>query len=135
MPGDQKWGIDHTGIGVADIERSAAFYDSVLAPLGLSRVAEVREHGRLQAAGYGKDDYPVYWIDIFHPHSQRHHTAFVAGSEREVAEFHAAALKAGGTDNGAPGPRAVYPPSWRVAFAFDPDGNNIEAIWHGDDRS
>ncbi len=134
MPSDQKWGVDHTGIGVANIEKSAAFYDLALAPLGLTRAAEIEDDGRLQAVGYGKGDYPVYWIDVFHAHSQRHHTAFIANSERSVSDFHSAALKAGGTDNGAPGPRPMYPSSWRVAFVLDPDGNNIEAIWHGDDR-
>lgn len=126
------WGIDHTGIGVADIARSSAFYDAALGALGLKRVAQIPEDTGEQAVGYGKGDYPVWWIDVFHPHSQRNHTAFVAESYVQVQAFHAAAIEAGGTDNGEPGSRDSYPPDCRVAFVFDPDGNNIEAIWHGD---
>ena len=131
----RNWGIDHTGIGVSSVERSVAFYDAALGALDLERVAEITEDGAIQAAGYGKGDYPVYWIDVFHPHSQRQHTAFIARSFEQVRAFHAAGIAAGGTDNGAPGPREIYPPSWRVAFVLDPDGNNIEAIWHGEDAA
>lgn len=125
------WGIDHTGIGVADIVRSRAFYDAALGALGLTRVAQIPEASGDQAVGYGRGDYPVWWIDVFHPHSQKNHTAFIAETFEQVQAFHAAALAAGGIDNGQPGAREVYPPSWRVAFVLDPDGNNIEAIWHG----
>lgn len=125
------WGIDHTGIGVEDMARSARFYDAALGALGLRRAAQIPPETGEQAVGYGKADYPVFWIDLFHPHGQRQHTAFVAASAAQVEAFHAAALAAGGTDNGAPGPREAYPPEWRLAFVLDPDGNNIEAIWHG----
>jgi catechol 2,3-dioxygenase-like lactoylglutathione lyase family enzyme len=121
--------IDHTGIGVADVARSAAFYDEVLRALGLRRVAQLPEDGS-DGVGYGVD-FPVFWIDRFHPHSTRQHTAFVAPSRAAVDAFHEAALKAGGTDNGAPGLRDTatgYPPGYYAAFVLDPDGNNMEAV-------
>jgi len=81
--------------------------------------------------GYGFD-YPVFWIDRFHPHSTRQHTAFAARSSEEVDAFHAAAIAAGGKDNGAPGARKNQStPTYYAAFALDPDGNNIEAVFRG----
>ncbi|MFP2905919.1 VOC family protein [Pyxidicoccus sp. 3LFB2] len=123
--------IDHTGIGVADVARSAAFYDAVLGALGWRRVALLPPGDGADAVGYGVT-YPVFWIDRFHPHSVKQHTAFTAKSRAEVDAFHAAALKAGGTDNGAPGLRDTatgYPPGYYAAFVFDPDGNNMEALF------
>jgi catechol 2,3-dioxygenase-like lactoylglutathione lyase family enzyme len=122
--------IDHTGIGVADVARSAAFYDAVLGALGLRRVIQIPEESGADGVGYGVD-YPVFWIDRFHPHSVKQHTAFVAKSRAEVDAFHAAALRAGGSDNGPPGLRdttAGYPRGYYAAFVLDPDGNNMEAV-------
>ncbi len=123
--------IDHTGIGVADVARSALFYDAALGALGWRRVMQLPEKDGTDAVGYGID-YPVFWIDRFHPHGVKHHTAFAARSRAEVDAFHAAALKVGGTDNGSPGlrPTAVgYPPGYYAAFVLDPDGNNMEAVF------
>jgi catechol 2,3-dioxygenase-like lactoylglutathione lyase family enzyme len=124
--------IDHTGIGVADVRRSAAFYDAVLGALGLRRVIELPENDASDGVGYGVD-YPVFWIDRFHPHGTRQHTAFVARSHAEVDAFHAAALRAGGSDNGKPGLRdhLGYPRGYYAAFVLDPDGNNMEAVFRG----
>ncbi|WP_434647496.1 VOC family protein [Achromobacter piechaudii] len=125
--------IDHTGIGVADVARAAAFYDPVLGALGLRRVMQLPSEDGSDAVGYGVD-YPVFWIDKFHPHSVRQHTAFAAKNRAEVDAFHAAALKAGGRDNGAPGLRDTaqgYPPGYYAAFVLDPDGNNMEAVFRG----
>jgi catechol 2,3-dioxygenase-like lactoylglutathione lyase family enzyme len=124
--------IDHTGIGVADVARSAAFYDATLSALGLRRVAQLPEKDGADAVGYGVD-YPVFWIDRFHPHGVKQHTAFVARSRAAVDAFHAAALKANGTDNGPPGLREDqgYPRGYYAAFVLDPDGNNIEAVFRG----
>jgi hypothetical protein len=72
---------------------------------------------------------PVFWIDRYHPHSVKQHTAFAAKSRGEVEAFHAAALKAGGTENGAPGLRR---PNYYAAFVLDPDSNNMEAVFRGD---
>jgi len=120
--------IDHTGIGVADVDRSAAFYDAALKALGMRRTIQMPENVGIDGIGYGFD-HPVFWIDRFHPHSVRQHTAFAAKSRAEVDAFHAAALKAGGTDNGAPGQRR---PGYYAEFVLDPDGNNMEAVFRGD---
>ena len=122
--------IDHTGIGVADMARSAKFYDAALGALGLHRAMQMPLGDGTDGIGYGID-YPVFWIDRFHPHSVRQHTAFIASSQAEVHAFHAAALKAGGRNNGAPGFRdtaAGYPQGYYAAFVLDPDGNNVEAV-------
>ena len=123
--------IDHTGIGVADVACSAAFYDAALGALGLRRVAELPKNDATDGIGYGVD-YPVFWIDRFHPHGAKQHTAFVAKNRAEVDAFYAAALRSGGTDNGSPGVRDTakgYPPGYYAAFVLDPDGNNIEAVF------
>lgn len=125
--------IDHTGIGVADVARSAAFYDVVLSALGLRRVVQLPEDDATDGVGYGAD-HPVFWIDRFHPHSIKQHTAFAAKSRAQVDAFHAAALEAGGTDNGPPGLRDTakgYPAGYYAAFVLDPDGNNLEAVFRG----
>ena len=124
--------IDHTGIGVADVARCAAFYDAALGALGLRRVMQLPEDGA-DAVGYGVD-YPIFWIDRFHPHGAKNHTAFAAKNTAEVDAFHAAGLKAGGTDNGPPGLRDTangYPPGYYAAFVLDPEGNNMEAVCRG----
>jgi catechol 2,3-dioxygenase-like lactoylglutathione lyase family enzyme len=75
--------------------------------------------------------YPIFWIDRFHPHSVKQHTAFVAKNNAEVDAFYADALKAGGRDNGPPRLRDTtegYPLGYYAAFVLDPDGNNIEAV-------
>jgi len=137
MAEDQNWRIDHTGIGVSDISRSAHFYGSVLAEIGLQPLMHITSKKEpteaatadLGGVAYGAD-YPIFWIDTFHPNDARHHTAFRARSRDEVQAFHAAALRAGGTDNGAPGLRSDgYPPGYYAAFVLDPDGNNIEAVF------
>ncbi|MGC1410338.1 MAG: VOC family protein [Acetobacteraceae bacterium] len=120
--------IDHTGIGVADVTRSARFYDAALRALGLRRVMRMPENVGTDGIGYGVE-YPVFWIDRFHPHSTHQHTAFVAKDRAEVDAFFAAALKEGGTDNGPPGQRR---PRYYAAFVLDPDGNSIEAVFRGD---
>jgi catechol 2,3-dioxygenase-like lactoylglutathione lyase family enzyme len=123
--------IDHTGIGVSDMARSAIFYDAALKALGLSRVAQMPPESGKDGIGYGYK-YPIFWIDRFHPHSVKQHTAFVAMSRSEVDAFHAAARSAGGRDNGPPGLRrteAGYPPGYYAAFVLDPDDNNIEAVF------
>jgi catechol 2,3-dioxygenase-like lactoylglutathione lyase family enzyme len=126
--------IDHTGIGVANVARSAAFYDVVLGALGLRRVIQLPKNGGADGVGYGAD-YPCFWIDRFHPHGVKQHTAFVAKTRAEVDAFYAAGLKAGGVDNGPPGLRNVadgYPLGYYAAFVLDPDGNNIEAVFRED---
>jgi len=123
--------IDHTGIGVANVTRSAAFYDAALGALGLRRVMQLPENDGADGVGYGAD-HPVFWIDRFHPHGVKQHTAFVAKNRAEVDAFYAAALKAGGVGNGPPSLRNVadgYPPRYYAAFVLDLDGNNMEAVF------
>ena len=123
--------IDHTGIGVADVGRSSDFYDAALGALGLRRVMQLPESSGIDGIGYGVD-YPIFWIDRFHPHGVKQHTAFAAKSRAEVDAFYAAAITAGGIDNGPPGLRDAssgYPPGYYAAFVIDPDGNNVEAVF------
>ncbi len=122
--------IDHTGLGVSEFARSARFYDAALGALGMRRAIQLPRESGADAVGYG-DTYPVFWIDRFHPHGVKWHTAFVARSRVDVDAIHAAALGAGGTDNGQSGLRDTamgYPPHYYAAFVFDPDGNNMEAV-------
>jgi catechol 2,3-dioxygenase-like lactoylglutathione lyase family enzyme len=123
--------IDHTGIGVADVGGSSAFYDGALGALGLRRVMQIPENSGIDGIGYGVG-YPVFWIDRFHPHGAKQHTAFAARSRAEVDAFYASAMKAGGIDNGPPGLRDTsrgYPAGYYAAFVFDPDGTNVEAVF------
>ena len=120
--------LHHISIGVADVARSAQFYDRVLQELGFKRVMEVLPYG----IAYG-DKQPAFWIGL--PHDQRAastgngvHVAFNATSEEMIRAFHRAALEAGGTDDGAPGPRPDYGPDYFGAFVRDLDGNKIEAV-------
>jgi catechol 2,3-dioxygenase-like lactoylglutathione lyase family enzyme len=123
--------IDHTGIGVANVAASAAFYDAALGALGMRRAMQMPEGKGTDGVGYGFD-YPFFWIDRFHPHSTRQHTAFAASSRAGVDAFYAAALGAGGKDNGAPGARQNQSTrTYYAAFVLDPDGNNIEAVFRG----
>lgn len=128
MAGIDHAGIDHTGIGVADMTRAARFYDAALGALGMKRVMQMPKD---EGIGYGVE-YPVFWLDIFHPHGLKQHTAFVAKSRSEVDAFHKAAIANGGADNGAPGLRNTalgYPPGYYAAFVIDPEGNNMEAVY------
>lgn len=123
--------IDHIGIKVVDFDRAKAFYDQAMAPLGASLMMMVPAEftGGRKVGGYGRDR-PVYWLSEGETVSDAKHVAFTARSRAEVDAFHAAALAAGGRDNGAPGLRPHYHPDYYGAFVFDPDGNNIEAVCH-----
>jgi catechol 2,3-dioxygenase-like lactoylglutathione lyase family enzyme len=124
--------IDHTGVGVSDIERSKAFYTKALAPLGYVPIMEVPAPGggALVAVGFGIPPKPDFWIGAGGPQVPGVHIAFRADDRAEVDAFHQAAIAAGGRDNGAPGLRAHYHPSYYGAFVIDPDGHNIEAVCH-----
>ncbi|EKF20367.1 VOC family protein [Nitratireductor pacificus] len=123
--------IDHIGIEVADFERARTFYDKAMAPLGASLLMMVPAEftGGRKVGGYGRDR-PVYWLSEGGAQRATGHVAFTANTRAEVDAFHAAALAAGGRDNGAPGPRPHYHADYYGAFVFDPDGNNIEAVCH-----
>ncbi len=124
--------IDHIELWVSDLGRSRAFYDAALAPLRIRILKEAGpESGRGSHLGYGRTD-PAFWIGTSQPAGGPVHVAFAAPDRATVADFHAAALAAGGRDNGRPGPRPEYHPGYYGAFVLDPDGNNIEAVFHGD---
>jgi catechol 2,3-dioxygenase-like lactoylglutathione lyase family enzyme len=119
--------IDHVSVAVADLPRSAAFYEAVLAPLGLAKLVT-----REATVGFGKA-YPEFWINLREglmpvPPSTGVHICLRTRSEDAVRAFHAAALAQGGRDAGAPGPRQAAMTTYYGAFVFDPDGNKIEAV-------
>jgi catechol 2,3-dioxygenase-like lactoylglutathione lyase family enzyme len=116
--------LDHVSLKVADYARSQAFYDAALKPLGVARVMGDGQH----FAGYG-DSHPFFWIGQG-PGGGSAHVAFAAQERATVDAFHAAALAAGGRDNGGPGVRPQYHPAYYGAFVLDPDGHNIEAVCH-----
>ena len=124
--------IDHVSIGVADLERSARFYEATLAPLGLSRVVT-----RPATIGFGKN-YPEFWINLragmpaASPESGTH-ICLRAKATADVDAFHAAALATGGRSDGAPGPRPHERVRYYAAFVIDPDGNRIEAVTFPDE--
>ncbi|BBD37025.1 glyoxalase [Aminobacter sp. Y103A] len=122
--------IDHTGISVADFDAAQAFYDKAFAPLGAQLLMMVPGEytGGVKVGGYGRER-PVFWLHEA-PAGPGRHYAFTARSRAEVDAFYAAAIAAGGRDNGRPGPRPHYHPDYYAAFVFDPDGNNIEAVCH-----
>jgi catechol 2,3-dioxygenase-like lactoylglutathione lyase family enzyme len=120
--------LDHIGIGVRDYKESRTFYELALAPLGVMLTREIDADNR--AAGFGIDGRDDFWIHEGRPLG-RMHVAFEASSSDEVDAFHAAALEAGGRDNGAPGLRPEYSDTYYAAYILDPNGNNIEAVFHG----
>ena len=119
--------IDHIQLVVKDLAASRRFYEAVLEVLGVP-------------VGGVADDH--FWVDELFVSSAdskaaqgkltgRNHIAFQAADRATVEAFHMVALQNGGTDNGAPGERAAYHPGYYAAFVLDPDGNNIEAVYHG----
>ena len=119
--------LDHVGFTVSDYDRSKAFYAEALAPLGLTLLLEPVE----AAAGFGKNGKPFFWIEARGTGLSGYlHVAFAVDDRATVDAFHAAAMAAGGTDNGAPGVRAIYHPDYYGAYVLDPDGHNVEAVCH-----
>ena len=118
--------IDHVKLFVADAAASRAFYEAALAPIGYRVMLEPAPG----VVGMGKDR-PDFWLAPADGKTTVCHLAFRAESEEEVQRFHAAATAAGGDDNGAPGPRPHYHQNYYGAFVHDPDGNNVEAVYHG----
>jgi catechol 2,3-dioxygenase-like lactoylglutathione lyase family enzyme len=117
--------IDHVVLGVHHLDESRFFYEHALAPLGIKVVVDEPE-----MVGFAdKSGKPSFWLAVREP-SHRVHVAFTAADRASVDAFHAAALRAGGVDNGPPGPRPHYHEHYYGAFAFDADGNNVEAVCH-----
>lgn len=120
--------IDHITFGVSDFTRLAAFYDRAFAPLGVRRLFD-ESGGAEKVVGYG-DDRPWFWIADGAPTSGPLHVALRAGSRAAVEGFHREAVAAGGSDNGGPDLRPHYHPGYYAAFVLDPEGRNIEAVFH-----
>ena len=126
--------IDHFGINVRDMTRSKAFYEATLAPLGYRIAKDFGEAiGFCTKGGFGPSPDPAgdFWLikgpDVTAPI----HFAFSAASADVVKAFFDAAIKAGGKSNGEPGLRPKYHDEYFAAFVTDPDGHNIEAVFHG----
>jgi catechol 2,3-dioxygenase-like lactoylglutathione lyase family enzyme len=120
--------IHHIDFAVADLARSREFYARALLPLGIRPMMEVdRDDGR-RGTGFGTSGDPMFWIGGGRAIQGRFHLAFQAASRAAVNAFHAAALEAGGRDNGAPGLRPQYGEHYYAAFVLDPDGHNVEAV-------
>jgi catechol 2,3-dioxygenase-like lactoylglutathione lyase family enzyme len=120
--------IDHISIAVRDLKKAEAFYAALLAPLGMTKLREWPD----AAIGFGKT-YPDFWINRREAmdrvaEDSGVHICLRARDTAAVNAFHAAALEAGGTSDGAPGLRAKYHDNYYAAFIRDPDGNRIEAV-------
>jgi catechol 2,3-dioxygenase-like lactoylglutathione lyase family enzyme len=122
--------FDHVSIGVRDLARAKRFYDAVLRPLGYTCLSE--SGGTL---GYGHGKIGLWIGEVARPvladRDSNLHFCFAAPTREAVNAFHAAALAAGGADNGAPGVRPDYGDSYYAGFAVDPDGYRIEAYFGG----
>ena len=123
--------LDHVSLGVTDLARSRRFYDAALRPLGLVRTLDFEDRG----ADYGAmaTELGVEFTITREPGARPSagmHVCFRAAQRAAVDAFHAAALGAGGRDDGAPGLRRHYHPDYYAAFVLDPDGHRIEAACH-----
>jgi catechol 2,3-dioxygenase-like lactoylglutathione lyase family enzyme len=118
--------FDHVSIGVRDLAAARRFYDAVLPPLGYHCLSA--DDGSL---GYGRDAVGLWILAVPRPvpadPASGLHLCFAAPAPASVDAFHAAALREGGRDNGAPGPRPDYAPDYYAAFVVDPDGYRLEA--------
>lgn len=125
--------LDHTGLVVTDLARARRFYDAIAGVLGLSTISNSDQSFLLGKSKEEPIPYlwigtvrPSYWVEGSRAGINQAHIAFVAADRAMVGAFYEAGIEAGGTDNGAPGPRDGAP-GYYGAFLLDPDGNNIEA--------
>ncbi len=127
--------LSHVTVGTNDTARARAFYDEVLATIGLKRVYDQDDYF---AYGENADSPPCFWV--VPPFDGRPaergngwHCAFLASSRAAVDAFHAAALETGGSDEGAPGLRPQYSETYYGAYVRDPDGNKLQAVCYAPD--
>ena len=127
--------ITHVSIGVSDVDRSKRFYDAALEPLGYRCLRPARS---MLGYGYGRDTIAFWVVSAERPvpadEKSGMHFCFTAPNADAVDAFHAAALRAGGHDNGAPALRPIYGPDYYAAFIIDPDGYPIEAYYGPGER-
>jgi catechol 2,3-dioxygenase-like lactoylglutathione lyase family enzyme len=128
MGGKAMSGFDHVGLSVVDYAISIKFYEQALAPLGIKVMMTFDNDGG-KISGLGSEA-PFFWVGDGGKLGGRLHLAFEAQSHAEVDAFYAAAIAAGGKDNGGPGIREMYHPTYYAAYVYDPDGHNIEAVCH-----
>ena len=119
--------LGHISLGVRDLPRATRFYDAVLGALGFVRLW-TGEKGVGYGAPGGGEELNIFQRDDATPPGGGFHVAFLAPDRPSIHAFHAAALANGGTDNGAPGPRPDYSPTYYAAFAVDPEGHHLEAM-------
>lgn len=117
--------IDHIGLRTRQPDAMIAFYEKALAPLGYGKLVSYED-----AAGFGRDGAPSIWIGASTETPSSVHLAIASPERAMVDAFYAAAMRAGAQDNGAPGVRRDYAPTYYAAFVIDPDGNNLEAVCH-----
>jgi catechol 2,3-dioxygenase-like lactoylglutathione lyase family enzyme len=122
--------IDHVSVYVTDVARSRDFYLAALGPTGYALIRSFPDGDKPVAVGIGIAGKPDLWLIQGNPTAQSQHIAIRGQTRKVVAAFHAAALAAGGKDNGGPGVRAEYHASYYGAFVLDPDGHNLEVCCH-----
>jgi len=124
--------LDHTSLSVSDFAAAKAFYSAALEPLGIAVLMEFPKAmtGDFDIVGLGSNGKPFFWLAGAGKTTPKVHIAFGASSRAEVDAFYQAAIAAGGRDNGKPGVRAQYHPTYYGAFVLDADGHNVEAVCH-----
>ncbi len=123
--------LDHIEFPVTDPDTAGKFYEMALAPLGIACVLLIpaeRSASGTARYGLGRAGYPCLWLHAGEAVRGGLHIAFAANDRATVDAFHAVAVAAGGRDNGPPGIRIRYHPSYYAAYVLDPDGNNIEVV-------
>jgi catechol 2,3-dioxygenase-like lactoylglutathione lyase family enzyme len=127
--------IDHVSLNVADFAAMLAFYEKALEPLGMTVMMRFGKEvtGSFEVAGLGREK-PFLWVAGVGKTEPHMHLAIRADNHAEVDAFYRAAIAAGGKDNGAPGLRPHYHADYYGAFVIDPEGHNLEAVCHSEQK-